>query len=164
MTASTIAAEPRSLSSGAPRVRRRRERRRQGLRLLTVPAAEPAIDAAVERGLLKPEDRVEPWTVVQACYAGSLSDKALNWLVSGRVIAPEQRGAGPGDSGPRARSPRRPSAARCRRLGMTPRSQALMIAFKLTVAARSHRDVCFRKPATSLSVTEDFALPNRAVT
>ncbi len=88
--ASANAAEPR-LSLSTLRVRRHRERRREGVRLVTVEVPEPAIEAAVARGLLKPEDRAEAWPVIQGAYAAQLSDKALNWLTRNGVITEEQR-------------------------------------------------------------------------
>ena len=75
-TAAESAAEPR-LSSSTRRVRRHRERRREGMRLVTVEVPEAVIEAAVARGLLKPEDRAEAWPVIQGAYAAKLSDKAL---------------------------------------------------------------------------------------
>jgi hypothetical protein len=74
------------------RVRRHRERRSRGLRLLTVTAPETVIEAAVARGLLASEERAEPWSVIQGCYASQLSDAALDRLVNGGVITQEQRG------------------------------------------------------------------------
>jgi hypothetical protein len=62
-------------------VRRHRERRRNGLRLFTVTIPETVIENAIARGLLATEDRAEPWPVIQGCYAGQLSDAALDWLV-----------------------------------------------------------------------------------
>jgi hypothetical protein len=92
----TIAAErttaPRPVSPSAARVRRHRERLREGLRLFTVTVPEAAIENAVARGLLPAQDRTKPWSVIQACYAAQLSDAALDWLVNGGVITPEQRG------------------------------------------------------------------------
>jgi hypothetical protein len=73
-------------------VRRHRERRREKLRLITIPVPEPVIDNAIARGLLKPADRAQPWAVIEGCYAVQLSDAALDWLISGGVIKPEQRG------------------------------------------------------------------------
>jgi len=87
-----IAAEPRPLSSGALRARRHRERRRQGLRLFTVEVPEATIAHAVARGLLKPEDRAKPLSVIQACYAAQLADGALDRLINGGLITHEQRG------------------------------------------------------------------------
>jgi hypothetical protein len=74
------------------RVRRHRERRRGGLRLFTVPVPETVIEGAIARGLLAAEDRAEPWPVIQGCYAAQLSDQALDWLINGGVITPQQRG------------------------------------------------------------------------
>jgi hypothetical protein len=74
------------------RVRRHRERRSHGLRLLTVTVPETVIEAAVARGLLASEERAEPWAVIQGCYASQLSDAALDRLVNDGVITHEQRG------------------------------------------------------------------------
>ena len=92
MTTVQNVAEPHPIRPGTLRVQPHRARRREGLRLLTVPVPEWAIDAAVERNLLKPEDRAEPWKVIQACHASLVSDKALDWLVGRGVIRQEQRG------------------------------------------------------------------------
>jgi hypothetical protein len=73
------------------RVRRHRERRRDGLRLFTVPVPKTVIEGAIARGLLAAEDRAKPWPVIQGCYAAQLSDAALDWLVNGGVITHEQR-------------------------------------------------------------------------
>jgi len=80
------------VSPSTLRVRRHRERRREGLRLFTVEVPELRIDEAIARGLLSPEYRAEPWPVLQGCYASFLGDKALDWLINGGVITPEQRG------------------------------------------------------------------------
>jgi hypothetical protein len=50
------------------------------------------IDEATERGLLSAEQRCDPWSVIQGCYAAELSDAALDWLIKGGVITNEQRG------------------------------------------------------------------------
>jgi hypothetical protein len=73
-------------------LRRHRERRRKGLQLFTVMVPETVIGGAIARGLLAAEDRAEPWPVIQGCYAAQLSDAALDWLINGGLIAPEQRG------------------------------------------------------------------------
>src|SRR6516165_7702159 len=73
------------------RVRRHRERRREGLRLLTLEMPETAIDVAIARGFLKPEDSTQAWSVIEGVYANQLSDRALNWLTDNAVITPEQR-------------------------------------------------------------------------
>jgi hypothetical protein len=62
-------AEPRTCAS-TERVRQHRERRRNGLRLMTVAMPEASIEQAISRGLLKPEDRAKPWAAIQACYGG----------------------------------------------------------------------------------------------
>jgi hypothetical protein len=82
----------RAANSSTLRVRRYCERYRQGLRLFTVRVPDTVIENAVARGLLAEEDRVEPWPVVQSCYAAQLSDAALEWLISRGVIKREQRG------------------------------------------------------------------------
>ena len=92
MTTVENVAEPRPMRPGTLRVQRHRMRRREGFRVFTVEVREVHIEHAIARGLLKPEDRAEPWTVIQACYACLLSDKALDWLVNRGVIRQEQRG------------------------------------------------------------------------
>ena len=60
------------------RVRRHRERRREGIRCLTVEMYEADIAEATARGLLKSEG--DAWNVLDAWYACHLSDAALQWL------------------------------------------------------------------------------------
>jgi hypothetical protein len=92
MTAGTEnVAEPRICAS-TERVRQHRERRRNGLRLMTVEMPEATIEHAIARGLLKPEDRTRPWSVIQVCYASLLSEKAMQWLVRNGVIKANQCG------------------------------------------------------------------------
>ena len=78
----TIAAEqtmaPHPVNPSTSRVRRHRERRKDGLRLFTMTVPETVIENAIARGLLAAEDRAEPWPVIQACYAAQLSDAALD--------------------------------------------------------------------------------------
>jgi len=93
-TATESAAERHAVSASTLRMRRYRERRREALCLLKVELPEANIDNAISRQLLKPEDRAEPWAVIQACYAAELSDAALDWLIKGGVITGEQRGDG----------------------------------------------------------------------
>lgn len=83
--------EPRICAS-TERVRQHRERRRNGLRLMTVAMPEANTEHAIARGLLKPEDRTKPWPVIQACYASLLSETAMQWLVRNRVINGNERG------------------------------------------------------------------------
>jgi hypothetical protein len=79
------------ITSSTLRVRRYRERRREGLRLLTLEMPEAAIEKAVARGFLKPEETTQAWSVIQSVYAAQLSDRALNWLTDNAVITTEQR-------------------------------------------------------------------------
>jgi hypothetical protein len=89
-TATESIDEPR-ISASTLRVRRHRERRREGLRLLTLEMPEPAIETAIARGFLKPEETTQAWSVIQSVYAAQLSDRALNWLTDNAVITTEQR-------------------------------------------------------------------------
>jgi hypothetical protein len=52
---------------------------------------ETAIDAAIARGFLIPEDSTQAWSVIQSVYATQLSERALNWLSDNAVITAEQR-------------------------------------------------------------------------
>ena len=83
---------PRPINPSTSRVRRHRERCRNGLRLFTVPVPETVIENAIARGLLAAEDRAEPWPVIQGCYATQLSDAALAWLINRGILTHEQRG------------------------------------------------------------------------
>jgi hypothetical protein len=51
-----------------------------------------SIEQAISRGLLKREDRTKPWSVIRACYAALLSEKAMQWVVRNGVIKGEERG------------------------------------------------------------------------
>jgi hypothetical protein len=82
---------PFAVSTSTLRVRRHRERRRKGYYLLTLEMPERITEAAITRGLLKPEDRALGWVVLQAAFASMLSDKALSWLVRNGVIRSDQR-------------------------------------------------------------------------
>ena len=73
------------------RVRLHRERRRERLRLLTLEMPQSAIDAAIARGFLKPEDSNLAWSVIESVYAALLSERALDWLINNAVITAEQR-------------------------------------------------------------------------
>jgi hypothetical protein len=48
------------------------------MRLFTVEVPEPVVEHAIARGLLRQEDRAEPWPVIQAWFAAFLSDTVLN--------------------------------------------------------------------------------------
>jgi hypothetical protein len=81
------AIEPRPVRPSTLRVRLHRER----LRLLTLEMPETAIDTAIARGFLKPEDSTQAWSLIQSVYATQLSERALNWLTDNGVITTEQR-------------------------------------------------------------------------
>jgi hypothetical protein len=58
--------------SGSPvaeRMRRHRQRRRDGLRCLVIELRETEIDALTRRGLLKPEMRNDTVAIIDALYA-----------------------------------------------------------------------------------------------
>jgi hypothetical protein len=90
MSITNTTTAPHSVNPSTLRVRRYRERRREGLRCLTVEMYEADIAETTARGLLKSEG--DAWNVLDAWYASHLSDLALQWLVDNRVIKPEQRG------------------------------------------------------------------------
>ncbi len=60
---------PRSPSHAAERMRRHRQRYRDGLRCLHVELRETEIDILIRKGLLKAETRNSPHAVCQALYA-----------------------------------------------------------------------------------------------
>jgi hypothetical protein len=94
MTGVENVTQPHSLRPNTLRVRRHRQRRREGLRLLTVEIPEPVIEAAIARGLLKPEDCedcAQSSSVMRSAFAAQLSDTALDWLTSNAVITSEPR-------------------------------------------------------------------------
>ena len=57
-----------SPTPAAERMRRHRERRREGMRCLTVELHETEIDALVQRGLLKEETRHDHNAIADALY------------------------------------------------------------------------------------------------
>jgi hypothetical protein len=59
---------PPSISAAAERMRRHRQRRRNGLRCLNVELRETEIDTLIRRGLLNNEMRNEPAAIVDALY------------------------------------------------------------------------------------------------
>jgi hypothetical protein len=67
MTTSPSIAKPRS--SAAERMRAHRQRRRDGLRCLTIELRETEIDALILKGLLKPETRNDASVIIDALYA-----------------------------------------------------------------------------------------------
>ena len=80
---------PQPVNPSTLRVRRYRERRREGVCCLTVEMYEADIDDAIARGLLRLDG--DAWNVIDAWYARQLSDAAFEWLVNNKVIKPEQR-------------------------------------------------------------------------
>jgi hypothetical protein len=69
MMASPPSAERTARSAAAERMRLHRERRRKGLRCLTIELRETEIDALIREGLLKPETRNDPSALSDALYA-----------------------------------------------------------------------------------------------
>jgi hypothetical protein len=57
------------LSPVAERMRRHRERRREGLRCLMIELRVTEIDALIRRGLLNGETRNDPGAIIDALYA-----------------------------------------------------------------------------------------------
>ena len=80
---------PPSVNPSTLRVRRHRERRREGLCSLTVEMSKAGIEDAIARGMLKSD--YDAWNVLDAWYADHLSDAALEWLISNKIITREQR-------------------------------------------------------------------------
>jgi hypothetical protein len=62
-------AEPLSGSLAAERMRRHRQRRRDGLRCLVIELRETEIDALTLKGLQKPEMRNDTCAIIDALYA-----------------------------------------------------------------------------------------------
>ena len=60
----------------AARMRRHRDRRRDGLRCLNIELRATEIDALIDRGLLKPETRNDAKSIIEALYA--FFDQTLN--------------------------------------------------------------------------------------
>ena len=65
----TDVASPPSISAAAERMRRHRQRRRDGLRCLNVELRETEIDALIGLKLLTAETRNDPGAVCDALYA-----------------------------------------------------------------------------------------------
>ena len=63
-------------SSAAVRMRRHRDRRRDGLRCLNIELRVTEIDALIKRGLLKSETRNDAKSITEALYA--FFDEKLN--------------------------------------------------------------------------------------
>jgi hypothetical protein len=69
LTVTSPTTEPAARSAAAERMRLHRERRREGLRCMTIELRETEIDALIRRGLLKPETRNDASAVSDALYA-----------------------------------------------------------------------------------------------
>jgi hypothetical protein len=69
MTAIPPSNESAAPSAAADRMRRHRQRRRDGLRCLVIELRETEIDVLIRKGLLKPETRNEPSAIIDALYA-----------------------------------------------------------------------------------------------
>jgi hypothetical protein len=78
MTAITPTTEPAAPSAAAERMRRHRQRRRDGLRCLMIELRETEIDALIRNGLLAAENRHDYDSVQSALYA--FLDRALGEL------------------------------------------------------------------------------------
>jgi hypothetical protein len=63
-------------SLGAARMRAHRQRRREGLRCVTIEIRDSEVDALVRRQLLKPERRSDPNAIIDALYV--FLDRALD--------------------------------------------------------------------------------------
>jgi len=61
--------KPASPTAAAERMRRYRQRQRDGLRCLGIELRETEIDALIRKGLLKPETRNDTSAVIDALYA-----------------------------------------------------------------------------------------------
>jgi hypothetical protein len=62
-------AAPATHSPAAERMRLHRERRRKGLRCLTIELRETEIDALIRKGMLKTDARNDPDAILNALYA-----------------------------------------------------------------------------------------------
>jgi hypothetical protein len=61
--------EPAAPSAAAERMRRHRQRRRDGLRCLIIELRETEIDVLIRKRLLKPETRNDTSAIIDALYA-----------------------------------------------------------------------------------------------
>jgi hypothetical protein len=69
MTAIPPTTEPVTGTAAAHRMRRHRQRRRDGLRCLVIELRETEIDELICKGLLKPETRNDTSAIIDALYA-----------------------------------------------------------------------------------------------
>jgi len=61
--------EPATRTAAAERMRRHRQRRRDGLRCFMIELRETEIDVLIRKGLLKPETRNDTSAIIDALYA-----------------------------------------------------------------------------------------------
>ena len=73
MTTNPPIAAPATCSAAAERMRRHRERRREGLRCVTIELRETEIDALVRNGFLKTDARNDLRSIEMALYEFLLS-------------------------------------------------------------------------------------------
>jgi hypothetical protein len=64
----TTETAPPAPSPAAERMRRHRERQRDGLRCLTIELRETEIDALIQKGLLTEDNRQNPEAIITALY------------------------------------------------------------------------------------------------
>jgi hypothetical protein len=69
MTAISSTIDPATRTAAAERMRRHRQRRRDGLRCLIIELRETEIDALIRNGLLQPENRQDYDSLQSAFYA-----------------------------------------------------------------------------------------------
>jgi hypothetical protein len=69
MTAIPPTTEAATGTAAAERMRRHRQRRRDGLRCLVIELRETEIDELIRKGLLKPETRNDTSAIIDALYA-----------------------------------------------------------------------------------------------
>jgi hypothetical protein len=68
MTTNAPTTAPATRSAAAERMRRHRERRREGLRCLIIELRETEIDALARNGFLKADARNDPYAIEMALY------------------------------------------------------------------------------------------------
>jgi hypothetical protein len=69
MTANTPTTAPATRAAAAERMRAHRQRRRDGLRCLTIELRNTEIDALIRNGVLKADARNDPYAIRDALYA-----------------------------------------------------------------------------------------------
>jgi hypothetical protein len=66
---------------------------RYDVRRLTITVYEHKVRKAIERELLQPENRDNPWTVTDAFFASMFSDHTIRWLHKHGFLAWGDRGS-----------------------------------------------------------------------